>query len=86
MHACTHAHTHIYILPQNNHGCPLSKSANIGIVVGNTTERYLHEGPIWLCLWPTEIDTHIVFLSNKKLLGVRSVGCGGCDKIVTCKI
>jgi hypothetical protein len=66
----SHTLTHIHIHPQNNRRWPLCESANVGIAAGNTAERYLQDGPIWLPLWyqwslrPTEIDAHVAFLSS----------------------
>jgi hypothetical protein len=68
----SHTLTHIHIHPQNNHHWSLCKSANVGIAAGNTAEKYLQEGPIWLplwqrrSLWPTEINAHVAFLSSRE--------------------
>jgi hypothetical protein len=45
------AYYKIHILPQNKCRWPLCKSANVGIAAGNTAERYLQDGPIWLPMW-----------------------------------
>jgi hypothetical protein len=47
----SHTLTHIHIHLQNNRRWPLCKSVNVGIVAGNTAERYLQEGPVRLPLW-----------------------------------
>jgi hypothetical protein len=64
--------THIHILPQNSRRWPLFKFANTGIAAQNIAERYLQEGPVQLPLWqwrspqPTEINTHVAFLSSRE--------------------